>query len=202
LLFKSYSDLRPIRLAIENESEILCFRENLRMLSRAPGLRLKVVARVNLQEPTIVSPLAVAPMERDPRTDDEPRLDIPESFAGRICLGFDEIQRHFLINARPSPVVLIAPDREHETENPLDLLERRWIAKMLSGLVSQGTTNAKTLVAEATTLDRLGFATGAALLDALCSTRLDRAPSGTDTFLAAGTYLRICRYELGRSKTV
>jgi hypothetical protein len=203
LLFKPHADVHPIRLAIENESETLYFRENLRMLSHAPGLRLRVVARVNLQEPTIVSPLAVAPMEGgDQRADDEPRLEIPESFAGRICLGFDEIQRHCLINAQPSPVVLSGPDREHEAEHPLDLLLRRWIGKMLSGLVSQGTTNAKTLMAEATTLNRLGLATGAALLDALYSTRLDRGPNGTDAFLAAGIYLRTCRYELGRSKTL
>jgi hypothetical protein len=200
LLLSPDADARPIRLAIENENETLYFRENLRMLSHAPGLRLQAIARVNLQEPTIVSPLAIVEMEGDARRDDEPRLEIPESFGGRICLGFDEIQRHYLINARPSAVILNVPGLEHETENPLGPLRRRSIATMLSGLVSQRTTNAKMLMAEVTALNRLGFATGAALLDALSSTPLDTGSSGTDTFLAASIYLRTCRYELGRYK--
>ena len=100
LLFKPDLDAQPIRLAIENESESLYFRENLRMLSHAPGLRVQVIGRMNLQEPRIVSPLAVAQAEGVERNDDEPRLEIPQSFAGRICLGFDEIQRHHLKNAQ------------------------------------------------------------------------------------------------------
>src|SRR5262249_28108878 len=86
------TDSQAIHLAIENEGEGLYFRENLRMLSHASGLRLQVIARVNLQEPRIVSPFAVAPVEGD-TSNNEPRLEIPPSFAGRICLGFDEIQR-------------------------------------------------------------------------------------------------------------
>ena len=60
VIFKPSQDTQPVRLAIENESELLCFRENLRMLSHAPGLRVQVIGRMNLQEPRIVSPLAVA----------------------------------------------------------------------------------------------------------------------------------------------
>jgi hypothetical protein len=204
LFFKSSSDTQPIRLAIENESETLYFRENLRMLSHAPGLRLKVIARVNLQEPRIVSPLAVAPSEENPRGDDndEPRLEIPQSLAGRVCLGFDEIQRHFLRNAQPSAVVLSAAGLEHELENPLGPLRRRWIATMLSGLASQRATNSKMLAAETTALGRSGFATGAALLDALASKPSESGPNGMDTFLAVAIYLRTCHYELGRSRVL
>jgi hypothetical protein len=200
LLFRPELDNQPIRLAIENESESLYFRENLRMLSHAPGLRLEVIARVNLQEPRIVSPLAVAGLEREDQTTDEPRLEIPQSFAGRLCLGFDEIQRHFLINAQTSPVVLSALDLQHETENPLSPLRRRWIATMLSGLVSRRTGNTRMLTTETTAISRAGFATGAALLDALASPALDTGPSGIDTFLAAAIYLRTCHYELGKSR--
>ncbi len=102
LLFIPNSDTSPIRMAIENESESLCFRENLRMLSHAPGLRMQVIGRMNLQEPTIFSPLAMAQAEGVGRTDGEPCLEIPQSFAGRICLGFDELQRHHLKNAQAS----------------------------------------------------------------------------------------------------
>ncbi|HEY7428417.1 MAG TPA: hypothetical protein VH682_29565 [Gemmataceae bacterium] len=199
LLFESNRAAQPIRLAIENESETLYFRENLRMLSHAPGLRLQVIARVNLNEPRIVSPLAVAPVEEGTK-DDEPRLEVPQSLGGRICLGFDEIQRPFLRNTQISAVVLSAQNLQHEMENSLNALRRRWIAAMLSGLVSQRASNTNMLAAETATLHRTGFTTGAALLDALSSAPSNSGPSSIDTFLAAAIYLRKCSYELGRSR--
>ena len=205
LVFQPDGDTQPIGLAIENESESLYFRENLRMLSHAPGLRMQVIGRVNLHEPRIVSPLAVAPVEGDTRNDNEPSLEIPRSLAGRICLGFDEIQRHFIAHARASAVALNDQGLRHEHENPLSALRRRWIAAMLSGLVSQRASRTNLLRAELASLNRVGFTTGAALLDALSNERSESAasdirPSGIDTFLAAAVYLRTCRYELGRSK--
>lgn len=202
LLLKPNLDTRPIRLAIENESESLYFRENLRMLSHAPGLRVQVIGRMNLQEPRIVSPLAAAQAEGVERNDDEPRFELPQSFAGRICLGFDEIQRHHLICARTSAVDLPALEEPHEDENPLSALERRWIASMLSGFVSQRTNNSRMLIAETTALSRNGFVTGAALLDTLGSTPSHAGPSGIDTFLAVAIYLRTCNHEWGRARAM
>jgi hypothetical protein len=199
LLFQSNRDAPPIRPAIENESESLYFRENLRMLSHAPGLRLQLIARVNLQEPRIVSPLAVAPQEGDTRND-EPRLEISQSLAGRICLGFDEIQRPFLRNAQPSAVVLTDQGLPHEQEDPLSSLRRRWIAAMLSGLVSQRPSSTNTLTAETATLNRIGFVTGAALLDTLTSAPTDRGAQWYRQL--PGIYLRSCRYELGRASAM
>jgi hypothetical protein len=200
LLFKPDLDTQPIRLSIENESELFHFRENLRMLSHAPGLRVQVIGRMNLQEPRIVSPLAVAQAEGVVRQDDEPRLEIPQAFAGRICLGFDEIQRHHLVGAQKSAVELSALDEPYEHENPLSALKRRWIATMLAGFVSQRTNHSRMLIAESTALNRIGFATGAALMETLGSTPLDAGPSGIDTFLAVAIYLRTCNHELGRAR--
>jgi hypothetical protein len=202
LLFNPDLDTQPIRLAIENESELLYFRENLRMLSHAPCLRMQVIGRMNLQEPRIVSPLAVAQAEGVERSDDKPQFEIPQSFAGRICLGFDEIQRHHLKNAQRFAVDLSALVEPDEHENPLSALRRRWIATMLSGLVSQRTNNSRMLIAEATALSRSGFATGAALLDSLGSAPLDAGPSGNDTFLAVAIYLRTCTHALARATAI
>ena len=163
LLFQPAADPRTIRLAIENESEGLCFRENLRMLSHAPGLRLRVIGRVNLSEPRMVSSLAVADAAAA-QADDGPRLDIPESWGGRICLGFDEIQRHSLRNARGTAVILNAQVVPHE--DPLGPLRRRWIATMLSGMASRRFASSNIRMAEVATLNRSGFTTGAAILDA------------------------------------
>jgi len=66
LLFQPTADPLPLRLAIENESEALCFRENLRMLSHAPGLPLQIIGRAHPLEPRVVAPLAIAPLSAAP----------------------------------------------------------------------------------------------------------------------------------------
>ncbi len=200
LLFQPSEDAQPVRLAIENENESLYFRENLRMLSYAPGLRLQVIARLNLLEPRIASALAIAQVEGDLCKDDEPRLELPALLAGRICLGFDEIQRHFLINARGSAVILNVQGMQPQEENPLGSLRRRWIAAMLSGIVSQRPANAKMLAAETAILNRNGFTTGAALIDGLSRATADWGTAGIDTFLATAVYLRACSYQLAKSR--
>ncbi len=200
LLFQSAADGLAVRLAIENDSESLYFREDLRMLSHAPGLRLRVIARMSLQEPRLVSPLAVAPAEEDSQNNAEPRLDVPASLGGRICLGFDEIQRHFLVNARASPVVLSAQGVPSEDDNSLGGLRRRWVAAMLSGVAAQRAGNRKALAAETAALTRSGFATGAALLDALSRAPSGSEPTALDTFLATAVYLRSCGYEVAKAR--
>lgn len=200
LLFQLTTEDHPIHLAIENESAALYFRENLRMLSHAPGLRLQVIARMNLLEPTVVNPLAVAQIEEEPPKADEPRMEIPRSLGGRVCLGFDEIQRKYLVNAQSSCVVLSGRTGQPEKDDPLDSLRRRWIATMLSGISSQRQSNQNTVAAKTALLNRGGFATAAALLDALSRSHSDGGPTSIDTFLATAIYLRHCRCELAKSR--
>jgi hypothetical protein len=208
VLFQLATHGPPMRLAIENESEILCFRENLRMLCHAPGLRLQLIARVSLQEPGVVSPLAIAAVEpsRDPpqqlaQAGDVPTLEPPASLAGRVCLGFDELQRPFFKNARPAPVI-VGERAQFEREDPLGPLRRRWIAAVLSGLISQSVGTTTMLAIEIALLDRTGFATAAALLDALSRAPSDDEPAGVDTFLATAVYLRSCGNELAKSRAM
>jgi hypothetical protein len=190
-------------LAIEDDSEFLCFRENLRMLSHAPGLRVQVIARVKLQELGVVSPLAVAPLEpsANSQTEDLPHLEIPTPLAGRVCLGFDELHREFFRNARAAPVVL-SESVVVEKEDPLHSLRRRWTAAALSGFISQQPGSKTMLATETAALSRAGFATGAALLDALAGAPFAPGTTHVDTFLATAVYLRFCGYEFARSKTM
>jgi hypothetical protein len=203
LLFQHSAEGPPIRLAIEDDSEFLRFRENLRMLSHAPGLRVQVIARVKLQEPGVVSPLAVAPLEPsvNSQTEDLPHLEIPAPLAGRICLGFDDLHREFFRNARAAPVVL-NEGVPVEKEDPLPSLRRRWTAVALSGFVSQHSGSKTMLAAETAALSRAGFATGAALLDALAAAPFVSGTAHVDTFLATAIYLRFCGYEFARSRTM
>jgi hypothetical protein len=189
----------PIRLAIENESKSSYFRENLRMLAHAPGLALQVIARANPQDSGVVFPLAVANRDVSPSEPNlQLQLQIPKSLAGRVCLGFDEIQRAWLVNAQASALVLSGPMATTTSHHPLAALRRRWIAAMLSGAASQGASNANALAADATALDRIGFTTAAALLDALCRSSSNETPIGIDVFLATAVYLRRCTCEVAR----
>ncbi|MFO0960352.1 MAG: hypothetical protein U0800_23440 [Isosphaeraceae bacterium] len=197
LLFQPIGKAQIVRLAIANEGEDLSFRENLRMLSHAPGLRLKIIGRVSPADPRIVSPLAVAPISEGQRDDHGPRLEIPDSWCGRVCLGFDEIQRPFLVNARPSPG-LVPIHGQPIDDDPLGPLRRRWIAAMLSGIDSRRASGSHSLRAEATALGRLGFATGAALLETLTSVPSAEGPTPIETFLATAVYLRTCSLERAR----
>jgi hypothetical protein len=198
LLFALQSNNVPVRLAIQNESEPLCFRENLRMLSFAPGLRLQMIARVDLRTPRRLYPLAIAAATGDANAE-APRLEIPDSFAGRFCMGFDEIQRTFLPTAGPLAMILDIPAMEH-IEDPLIPLRRRWVATMLSGDVARRTGKANLLDAEMAGLKRSGFATGAALLNALSSTSSHSGPGRNDTFLATAVYVHTSSHELARAR--
>jgi hypothetical protein len=201
LVFQPTTFAQPIRLSIENESEALFYRENLRMLSHSPGLPLHVIARVQLQEPRIAAALAISQIGES-KTDGPPHLSLPEFFAGRVCLGFDEIQRHFLVNAQAKPFVLGEPGAPPPAENPLGPLRRRWIATMLAGLACQRPSNSKLLATEQKMLHQNGFTTGAALLDSLSYADRVRGPNGIDSFLATAIYLRICSLEWARSRAM
>jgi hypothetical protein len=190
-----------LRLSIENESESLNFRENLRILSYAPGLRLLVIGRVNLANPQNISPLAIASLPNDAEDDKLPKLSIPDSLADRICMGFDEIQRHYLSNSHNTEVVLGPQEDTPENHDRLNPLRRRWIASMLTGQISQRADNAKILASEMTALKKSGFTTAAMLLDALSLSTQQNDQDFVEVFLASAAYLRTCELELARTST-
>lgn len=84
LLLQPTVGSQPIWLAIENDRDLLSFRENLRMLSHAPGLRLAVIARVHLQESRRAAALAAAQAEGAGQ-ENEPRLE-PHFLAAALYL--------------------------------------------------------------------------------------------------------------------
>jgi hypothetical protein len=187
----------PVRLAIANESSELLFRENLRMLSHAPGLSLQIIARLNPLEPNVVLPLAVA-MPAGNINDGDPRLELPSSFEGRVCLGFDEIQSSHVIHRQAAPSILRERHAHLEATDPLDPLRRRWIATLLSGFESQRQRMAESLAGEMSNLSRCGFTTAAELLDAISNIPPGNERDDNGTFLATAVYLRCCGFEMAR----
>ena len=147
----------------------------------------------------MVSPLAAAEIEQDQSDGDTPRIDLPDSLKGRIFLGFDEIQSSYLIHAQISPVVLGDQDMPR-ADDPLAALRRRWVAMMLSGAAAQRQSNQNSIAAETGQLGRIGFTTGAAILDSLSRSHSAEGPNRIDTFLATALYLRNCQYELAKAR--
>lgn len=193
---------RLVRLAIANESPALCFRENLRMLAHAPGLAVRVVARLIPTEPHAVVALAVAPAPADATstTDKASRLEIPHVLANRICLGFDEIQSPWLVHRRDGPHIVGDQAPAPTNITPLDPLRRRWMASLLSGSALQQQRPATSVAAEISQLKRCGFETGADLLNALSHAPTTSDPPNLDLYLAIAVYLRNCDLALARQK--
>ncbi len=198
LLLNLDRDEMVIRMAIANDSEELCFRENLRILSHAAGLKLKVIGRLDLSQPTTIESLAIIGEEPQAGDDESqthpPRMDLPDELAGRVFLGLDPIARHSLIGAEAKPVVLGESLHAPQIDS-LAPLRRRWVAMMLGGTSSQHRSVTNTIAGEITSLHRSGFVTGASLLEAM--SRQDA--NGIETFLATGIYLRRCTAELART---
>ena len=208
LCLSTVRERATLRLAIANESESFYFRENLRVLSHAPGLGLRVVARLDTQDPSVVYPLAMSAWSPDAvetTTGDEvgslPRLELPESTEGRINLGLDELERHRVLNAEARPVVVEGIDATVPSDS-LAALRRRWIARLLTGHTLGRSPTAR-LRGEVGELDSRGYTTGAALLDALARSGelAGEVGDSVEIFLAAGVYLNACRREKARLHT-
>ncbi|MEU6339602.1 hypothetical protein ABZ883_01420 [Streptomyces sp. NPDC046977] len=169
-----------LRLTSAHDHPALPYRDNLRLLAAAPGLRLRVVARLDPAPHARARLLA---------------LSHPSDPGARLDAGLDRLQRADLpaSSTAPAPVVAAALD-----DAPLHLLQRR-VHQAVSGgrrvlaLPSTAPTDAQRL-------RRAGLATGAGLLTHLhdrAATR-DRDAFGrllptdpthfADAWLAAATY--------------
>jgi hypothetical protein len=81
---------RALELATALEQPMLAARDNLGVLARAPGLRVRAIGRVRLALPGRIELLAIAP------ADGETRLAFPEAWQGRANVHYDRL-------AVPSP---------------------------------------------------------------------------------------------------
>ncbi|MFH8391407.1 hypothetical protein [Streptomyces sp. NPDC018036] len=80
-----------LRLAPAGEHPALAHTANFRRLASRPGLRLRVVGRLDPDRAATLRPLAVAPL---PGT--EATLRLPEEWRGHADLGYDRLEgRHF-----------------------------------------------------------------------------------------------------------
>ncbi|WP_428964918.1 hypothetical protein [Micromonospora fluostatini] len=153
-----------IRLVPDNAHPLLAHVANLRRLASWPGLRIRVVGRLDPHRAGTVRPLAVGPVPGARTT-----LRLPADWQGRADLGYDEIQGGHLPPRDPAAMTapVLAVEGDAVAESPL------WRVRRLVELAVSGGRRA---VAEAARggeagpagpLRRAGFTTAAAVAAAL-----------------------------------
>ncbi|MGW4407630.1 hypothetical protein ACWEJ6_26645 [Nonomuraea sp. NPDC004702] len=161
-----------VRLVPANRHPDLAYVENLRRLASRPGLRVRVVARVEPGRAATLVPLAVGPVAGEEAT-----LRLPPEWQGRADLGYDRLQGSHLPPADASPSLADAgpsPGRDAYAEvDPLDGAPLWRVRRLVELAVSGG----RRAVAEsarggdargqAASLRRAGFRTAADLAVAL-----------------------------------
>ncbi|MCX5206656.1 hypothetical protein OG897_35280 [Streptomyces sp. NBC_00237] len=171
-----------VRLAVADDDPALAHRDNLMLLARAPGTRLRIIGR-----------LVPAP---------HPRLTLlacsHPTGEGTVDLGLDRLSRADLLDpTAPVPPALPQPETSGG-HSPLYLLERRVEQTVLAGRATLGMLGDVT--AETRRIRRAGLPTAAGLLTTLCASAAQRdrdhfgrlLPADTDGF--ATHWLAAARY--------
>ncbi|MEU5948682.1 hypothetical protein ABZ793_24420 [Micromonospora sp. NPDC047465] len=153
-----------IRLVPVNSHPVLAHVANLRRLASRPGLRIRVVGRLDPDRASTLHPLAVGPVPGAATT-----LRLPADWHGRADLGYDQIQGGHLPPRDPAamtdPVLAVGADAV--AESPL------WRVRRLVELAVSGGRRAVGEAARgegaglAGPLRRAGFTTAAAVAAAL-----------------------------------
>ncbi|WP_405362180.1 hypothetical protein OG535_30635 [Kitasatospora sp. NBC_00085] len=180
-----------VALCAPHEHPGLAYRGNLALLATAPGLRLRVIGRLERAARPELRLLAAGPAPSEPGPGSEPGprpgpepeshdlagvplLSLPADRAGRVNLGLERLQTADLTlptplrdPAIPAPAAIPeaagAPDTPHA---PVHLLTRR-VEQAVTGGRHALALGATTPAADAAQLASAGLATGAALLGGL-----------------------------------
>ncbi|MFH9569677.1 hypothetical protein [Streptomyces sp. NPDC017230] len=150
----------PVRLAPAHRHPGLAHTANLRRLGARPGLRIRVLGRVDPDRATTLRPLAVGAV---PGT--EATLRLPDAWQGRADLGYDHLgSDHFPPDLPPPSAPFGAPAPATAADSPL------WRVRRLVELAVAGGRRAAAEPARdddrhghVLALRRGGFVTGAAL---------------------------------------
>ncbi|MGW1060296.1 hypothetical protein [Micromonospora rubida] len=153
-----------IRLVPVNSHPLLAHVANLRRLAARPGLRIRVVGRLDPDRASTLHPLAVGPVPGAAAT-----LRLPADWHGRADLGYDEIQGGHLPPRDPAAMTepVLGAGADAVAESPL------WRVRRLVELAVSGGRRAVVEAArgEGTgltgTLRRAGFTTAATVAAAL-----------------------------------
>jgi hypothetical protein len=181
-----------VQLVTAHDHRALPARDNLIVLARASGLRVRAIGRVRLGAPRLLEVLAVAPAA------DETRFAMPDAWHGRANLHYDRLSL-LAIPADSVEMVPLAP--APPTEDLLSPLRRRVERAVLGGAGTLPTHAIPELDREAAQLADKALRAGAEVLRDLAAIAHDasRAATGTrrplDRATFARAWLRAALYE-------
>ncbi len=175
----------------------LAHRGNLALLATAPGLRLRVIGRLErsalpelrllavgqppteqppTEQPPTGQPLTGRPPTGQPVPATAPSLALPADRAGRVNLGLERLQTADLTlppRDLSEPAAVRAPAAAAPPTTPVHLLARR-VAQAVTGGRAALALGTGTADGDRARLRSAGLATGAALLDGLLGAALDQ----------------------------
>ncbi|MGW2251612.1 hypothetical protein ACWCXH_15630 [Kitasatospora sp. NPDC001660] len=167
LLARCGEDGPVVALRAAHDHPGLAHRANLALLAAAPGLRLRVIGRLERAARPELRLLAIGTPAVGTAAD-TPTLTLPADRAGRVNLGLERLQAADVTAATATPDIPSA----HPLDPPVHLLTRRIEQAVTSGrnalAPSPGTT-----AADGARLREAGLATAADLLDALRAAAAD-----------------------------
>lgn len=192
-----------IRLIAASGHAALAYRDNMRLLARAPGLGVSLVARVVPDRARTAVLLAVGAGDDEEATDG-PRLRLPVAWGGRCNVGLDRLTQSYVTSARPAPerVELVDPI------DPLESLRRRVTRFALGGRATLPPEALAIVEREAVLLERRLMPAGARALRALGAAAVTaaRTTSGErragDAELLASRWLSIYAYDREASRVL
>ncbi|MFF2541845.1 hypothetical protein ACFVUY_04720 [Kitasatospora sp. NPDC058063] len=151
-----------------HEHPDLPFRANLALLATAPGLRLRVIGRLERADRPELRLLAIG---TPPGTPD--RLALPAARAGRVNLGLERVQTADLAGPGPVGGPADGPTAPAPSGPPVHVLGRRVEQTVTTGRHALAPSEASA-AADRALLRAAGLATAAELLDALRATAANR----------------------------
>ncbi|MEU8510018.1 hypothetical protein AB0C76_00330 [Kitasatospora sp. NPDC048722] len=178
LLARCGEDGPVVALRAAHDHPGLAHRVNLALLAAAPGLRLRVIGRLERAARPELRLLAIGTAASEASTDTPtdtptrtPTLALPADRAGRVNLGLERLQAADVPATPGLPAPPLDPSA-HPLDPPAHLLGRRIEQTVTSGrsALPPGTS---TTAADAARLREAGLTTAADLLDALRTAATD-----------------------------
>ncbi|MEE1787626.1 hypothetical protein PUR71_32670 [Streptomyces sp. SP17BM10] len=171
LLARCGEDGPVVALRAAHDHPGLAHRANLALLAAAPGLRLRVIGRLERAARPALRLLAIGTAAAEAGAPaDSPTLALPADRAGRVHLGLERLQAADVPATAVAPTPLDVP--AHPLDPPVHLLGRRIEQAVTSGR-SALTPGTSTTATDGARLREAGLPTAADLLDALRTAATD-----------------------------
>jgi hypothetical protein len=187
-----------VRMVTETDQADVWYRENLRMLARAPGLKLRFVARLIAGRARTLVPLAIAPAAAE---EGAPHLDLPADWADRVNLGLDRLQSAHIRGIRQEAMPF--PLSDDLARDPLEASRRRVLRVAMGGITAFPAESIGAVEKDANRLEAAMMPAAAAVLRGLCRsalTQVDRGSAFAESWLAATTFDRAASKRLSRAR--